>query len=148
MVSYCLASVIWLSHCHASWPCMLLTHCHIALPVILLRLCHVDGYWHIIGVLAGPLVEGTVPHCSAMYFTVPSLIPGLNLTIRLLCFEVPVGLLTMKWVLFQHAHIPHPMSHYSKVLARTLHVITSIPGLHCLTGCILPCHSPAIALLC
>ena len=44
MISYThcsFASVMWLCHCHAGLPRMLLSHCHIALPVILLCLCHV-----------------------------------------------------------------------------------------------------------
>ena len=31
VVSYCFFSVIWLNHCHAVLPCMLLIHCHTAL---------------------------------------------------------------------------------------------------------------------
>ena len=50
------------------------------------------------GVLAGPLGGGVLPHCVAMYMylTVASTIPGMNLTITLLHLDVLVGLFNVE----------------------------------------------------
>ena len=156
VVSYCFASVTWFNQYHACLPRMLLTHCYIALLVILLCLLHVAFIMQLatgillvllLGLLGEMRCLTVLLHvCTCTSLSHP---PYLVWTWLLHCFNLMclLDFLMLKWVWFQHAHVPHPISLCSKILARTLHVMLSFPCQACSASLVAYCLATVLLVL-